>query len=154
MPQSKHLNYYGLSGLFVSLACLASYFILKNKDCTIFTGDDYPKLEIIQIVGTVCGGVLFLLSFFNIAGVLYDIKVIFIAAILAIIAVGVVMFWGAFIAFSQPCTESILGINKSAFTFEKNAFSAEDGHNIAVLILDVISGMMLFSIGLTFGKRL
>ena len=63
------------------------------------------------------------------------------------------MFWGAFIAFSEPCTDSgIFGINSSVF--EKNAFKAEDGHNIAVLVLDVLAGMMLTSIGFTFGKRL
>jgi hypothetical protein len=152
MPQSKHLNYYGMLGLFVALASLASFFILKNKDCTIGTGEDYPKLEIIQITGTICGGVLFLLSFFNIAGILYDIKIIFFAAIVAILIVGGVMFWGAYIAFSQPCVGSILGIN--AALFEKNAFKAEDGHNIAILVLDIVAGLMLFSIGFTFGKRL
>jgi len=152
MPQSKHLNYYGMLGLFVALASLASFFILKNKDCSVLAGEDYPKLEIIQITGTICGGVLFLLSFFNIAGILYDIKILFFAAIVAILIVGGVMFWGAYIAFTQPCTESILGIN--AAVFEKNAFKAEDGHNIAVFVLDIIAGLMLFSIGGTFGKRL
>jgi len=62
------------------------------------------------------------------------------------------MFWGAYIAFSQPCTGTVLGINTAIF--DKNAFQAEDGHNIAVLILDVIAGLMLFSIGGAFGKRL
>jgi len=152
MPQSKHLNYYGFLGLFVALASLASYFILKDKDCKFLTGDEFPKLEAIQIAGTICGGVLFLLSFFNIAGVLYDIKVVFFAVIVAILIVGGVMFWGAFIAFSEPCVESIFGINSAVF--DKNAFKAEDGHNIAVLVLDAIAGMMLFSIGFTFGKRL
>jgi hypothetical protein len=59
---------------------------------------------------------------------------------------------GAYVAFSEPCTELILGIN--AALFEKNAFKAEDGHNIAVFVLDIVAGMMLFSIGFTFGKRL
>jgi uncharacterized membrane protein YjjP (DUF1212 family) len=152
MPQSKHLNYYGMLGLFVALASLASFFILKDKNCTIGAGEDYQKLEIIQITGTICGGVLFLLSFFNIAGILYDIKILFFAAIVAILIIGGVMFWGAYVAFSEPCTELILGIN--AALFEKNAFKAEDGHNIAVFVLDIVAGMMLFSIGFTFGKRL
>lgn len=153
MPQSKHLNYYGFLGLFVALASVASFFILKSKDCTYLTGDDYPKLEIIQITGTIAGAVLFILSFFNIAGVLYDIKILFFAAIVAILIIAGVMFWGAFIAFSEPCTDSgIFGLNSSVF--EKNSFKAEDGHNIAVLVLDVLAGMMLTSIGFTFGKRL
>jgi len=125
---------------------------LKDKNCTIGTGEDYDKLEIIQITGTIAGGVLFLLGFFNIAGVLYDIKVLFFAAIVAILIIAGVMFWGAFIAFSQPCVGTVFGINASLF--DKNAFKAEDGHNIAVLVLDVLAGMMLTSIGFTFGKRL
>jgi len=152
MPQSKHLNYYGFLGLFVALASVASFFILKNKDCTILTGDDYPKLEIIQITGTITGGVLFILSFFNIAGILYDIKILFFAAIVAILVIAGVMFWGAFVAFSEPCKELFLGINSSVF--DKNAFKAEDGANIAIMVLDALAGLMLSSIGFTFGKRL
>ncbi|CAG2107427.1 unnamed protein product [Medioppia subpectinata] len=153
MPQNKHLNYYGFLGLFVALASVASFFILKNKDCTILTGDDYPKLEIIQITGTITGSVLFLLSFFNIAGILYDIKILFFAAIVAILIISGVMFWGAFVAFSEPCT-SFLGLGINSSVFEKNAFKAEDGHNIAIMVLDVLAGLMLSSIGFTFGKRL
>jgi len=152
MPQSKHLNYYGFLGLFVALASVASFFILKNKECSVLTGDEYPKLEIIQITGTIAGVVLFLLSFFNIAGILYDIKILFFAAIVAILIIAGVMFWGAFIAFSEPCVGTLFGINSSVF--EKNAFKAEDGGNIAILVLDVLAGMMLTSIGFTFGKRL
>ncbi|XP_054164385.1 uncharacterized protein LOC128962080 [Oppia nitens] len=153
MPQSKHLNYYGFLGLFVALASVASFFILKNKDCTIGRGEDYADyLEIIQITGTITGGVLFILSFFNIAGVLYDIKILFFAAIVVILGVAGVMFWGAYIAFTEPCTGSILGINSSLF--EKNAVNAKDGHNIAILVLDVLAGLMLTSIGFTFAKRL
>jgi len=153
MPQSKHLNYYGFLGLFVALAALASFFLIRSKNCTILTGSDYDNLEPIHITGIITGGVLFLLGFFNIAGVLYDIKIIFFAVIVAILIVGGVLFWGAYIAFTNPCVDSgVFGINKSVF--DKNAFDANDGHNIGVFVLDIIGGLLLFSIGFTFAKRL
>lgn len=148
MPTSERLNYYGFSGLIAALLSLASYFILKSKDCTI-EGNDYDKLAVIQITGCVCGAVIFLLSFFNIAGKLYDIKVIFIAVVVAIIIVSGVLFWGVYIAFTEPC---VLGIGQ--LLEKKNAFSAEDGHNIAIFILDIVAGLTLLSIGFTFAKRL
>ncbi|KAH9400253.1 hypothetical protein TYRP_001814 [Tyrophagus putrescentiae] len=153
MPASKHLNYYGFLGLFVLLVSVASYFILNNANCTPATMDHYDKLKPIQIAGGVTGAVLFLLSFFNIANVLYDIKILFFVVVVAIIGVSGVMFWGAFIAFSEPCTAKLIGIGFGGLV-NKNAFEAEDKHNIAVMVLDVVAGLMLLSIGGTFAKRL
>ncbi|OTF79929.1 hypothetical protein BLA29_010169 [Euroglyphus maynei] len=151
MPSSKHLNYYGFLGLFVCLATAASFFILKNADCNIGSSQNYDKLSPIQIAGIITGAILFILAFFNIANVLYDIKIVFFLVVIAILGVAGVMFWGAYIAFSEPC-KSFAGINTSLFS--KNAFEAEDGNNIAVMFLDIIAGLMLCSVGFTFAKRL
>ncbi|KAF7491629.1 hypothetical protein SSS_07793 [Sarcoptes scabiei] len=151
MPQSKHLNYYGFLGLFVCLAAVASFFILRNADCSIGSGQNYDKLQPIQIAGIITGAVLFILAFFNIANVLYDIKIIFFLVVIAILGVAGVLFWGAYIAFTEPC-KGFAGLNTSIFS--KNAFEAEDGNNIAVMFLDIIAGLMLCSVGFTFAKRL
>lgn len=153
MPNSKHLNYYGFLGLFVLLVTVASFFILRDADCTLLSQKNYDKLEPIQIAGAITGGILFLLSFFNIANVLYDIKIVFFIVVIAILGVAGVMFWGAYIAFTEPCVSG-LGIGFNTSVFSKNAFDAEDGHNIAVMVLDVLAGLMLLSIGGTFAKRL
>jgi len=152
MPHSERLNYYGFSGLIAALLSIAAYFVLKNKECWV-DGGDYDNLAIIQITGTVCGSVIFLLSFFNIAAKLYDIKVLFFAVVVAIIIVGGVLFWGVYIAFTQPCIQRFKQLS-SLFDDNKNAFSAEDGHNIAIVILDIVAGLTLLSIGFTFAKRL
>jgi len=153
MPQSERLNYYGFSGLIAAVLSIAAYFVLKNKECWV-DGGDYDNLAIIQITGTVCGSVLFLLSFFNIAAKLYDIKVLFFAVVVAIIIVGGVLLWGVYIAFSQPCIQSFKQIGQLFDGNNKNAFSAEDGHNIAIVILDIVAALTILSIGFTFAKRL
>lgn len=151
MPQSKHLNYYGVLGLFVCLATTASFFILRNADCGIGAGENYDKLQPIQIAGMITGGILFILAFFNIANILYDIKIVFFLVVIAILGVAGVLFWGAYIAFSQPCT-SFAGLNTSVLS--KNAFDAEDTNHIIVMFLDILGGLMLCSMGFTFAKRL
>jgi len=152
MPStSRHLNYYGFLALFVCLMTIAGFFILRDANCNILTQKNYDKLEPIQIAGAVTGGVLFLLSFFNIANILWDIKIVFFVVIVAILVMSGIMFWAAYIAFVEPCVSGF-GFNTSLFS--RNAFEAEDGHNIAVFILDLLAGLMLLSIGATFAKRL
>ena len=127
-------------------------FVLRDDKCIPVAKQHFDKLEPIQIAGAITGGVLFILSFLNIANVLYDIKIIFFLVIIAIIVMAGALFFGAYVAFTEPCVASLLGLNSALFS--KNAFEAEDGHNIAVMVLDVIGGLMLLSIGGAFGKRL
>lgn len=136
------------------MATVASFFIIRDANCQVpISGTHYDKLEPIQIAGLITGGILFILSFFNIANVLYDIKIVFFVVIVAILTVAGAMFWGAYIAFSEPCDgRKLFGLNVNAF--KKNVFDSEDGHGIAVMVLDVIAGLMLCSIGFAFGKRL
>ena len=106
---------------------------MRDAACTPISPKHYDKLEPIQIAGAITGGVLFLLSFFNIANILYDIKILFFVVIIAIIGVAGVMFWGAFIAFTEPCKAAVFGLGAGNL-LNKNAFDAEDGHNIAVMV--------------------
>ena len=57
------------------LTSLASYFVLKSNPCSVLVVDD-TKLEIIQVIGTIMGGVLFFLIFSNI---LFDNKAVMFA---------------------------------------------------------------------------
>lgn len=123
---------------------VASFFILEDASCTPVGAKHYDKLEPIQIAGGITGAVLFVLSFFNIANVLYDIKILFFVVVLAIIGVSGVMFWGAFIAFTEPCTTKLAGIGFGGLV-NKNAFEAEDKHNIAVMVCH----LLFFAICLT-----
>jgi len=156
MPQSKHINYYGFLGLFVALATVSSYFLIKEKGCSV---EAYENLQVIHLVGAVCGIILFALGFFNIAGILYDIKIVFFLVIIAIAVIGCAMFWGTYIAFANPCKSAIGGIftdvaGKLGYKEGSNAFQAEDGYNIGVVILDILAGLMLLSTASAFGKRL
>lgn len=115
---------------------LISYFILYNAGCSPLNANHYNMLKPIQIVGSFTGAIIFALSFFNIANVLYDIKILFIGVVIAIIGLSGVMFWGALIAFNEPCTAKLGNIGFSGL-FNKNAFEAEDKHNIAVMVSDL-----------------
>lgn len=152
MPASKHLTYYGSVGLLTLLVTVAAFFILRDNSCVPIGAKNYDKLEPIQIAGAIAGGVLFILSFFNIANVLYDIKIVFFAVIVVILGLAGVMVWGAYIAFTEPCVASVIGLNQSVLS--KNAFDAEAGHNIAVMVLDILAALNLLTIGCTFAKRL
>ena len=68
-----------------------------------------------------------------------------------ILFIGGVMSWGALIAFYEPCV-SIW--EKKRGVFEKNAFEAEDKIKILVMLSDILSAIILKSIGITFAKWL
>jgi hypothetical protein len=53
---------------------LASFFVLKSRSCA---EKDSDELEVIQMIGVIIGTIMFILSFFNIAAILYDFKIIF-----------------------------------------------------------------------------
>lgn len=60
----------------VQAATIGAFLIIENKSCQL---EIYHTLQILHIVAAISGIVLFVTSFFNIAGILRDIKILFLA---------------------------------------------------------------------------
>lgn len=55
---------------------VAAFFIVQKKECQLAAYDD---LQIFHVVAGICGVVVFVASFVNIAGMLHEIKILFLA---------------------------------------------------------------------------
>jgi hypothetical protein len=75
------------------------------------------------------------------------------------------MFWGAFKALLQVCTfekyyerNFQLLKNSTRFKFDETSiehfFERRYGHNIVLFIFDLTSGLMIWTIGYTFRRRM
>lgn len=174
----RHCNVYGFLGAFTAVSidtyqnyrcynhhhhrkhhqqitCAVAYFIVNSKGEECFR--DYDKLQYFHMVGIVGGIVLCICGVFNIAGMLYDIIILFYVATLAVVALGVVQAYAAYYTFPRPCMPALgflpfdsgLGLNS-----DRNVFSAEDGKMIGVFILDICSALMFLSASGNFFRRM
>jgi len=162
MPQSKRLNYYGFFGLSVALISIASYFVLLTRSCA---EEDFSQLEDIEIIGTIVGTIVCVISFFNVAEKLYNRKCIFYLIVAVFVALGCLMHFGAFKSILKSCTIKMyyernyeLLKNSTRFQFDEtqvdNWFQRKYGHNIVLFVFNFTSGILLWIIAYTFRRRL
>jgi len=157
MPSSmnKHCNAYGGLAFFTAVAAAISWLLVNQKACQL---DAYNTLQLFHIAIAICGIVLFVLAFFNFAGIIYDTVILFYAAFIAILVIAVVAFYAAYVSFRNPCMSAVEGlINidiKSAIQGkDANIFSAEDPAMITVFVLDLLAGLLLLSASGAFHRR-
>ena len=120
---------------------------------------DYDKLQYFHMVGIVGGIVLCICGIFNIAGLLYDIIILFYVATLVIVALGAVQAYAAWYTFPRPCMPAlgfipVDGLFGTGSGKDRNVFSAEDGKMIGVFILDICSALMFLSASGNFFRRM
>lgn len=108
----------------------------------------FENLQILHYIAIVVGIVLFVLSFFDFAGILYEIKLVFIAASLGLFAVACMMFYATVMAFKLACPGSVLGISLNS----SNVFEAHDETGIAIVVLDAISALLLLGAAISFSR--
>lgn len=89
---------------------------------------------------------LFVLSFFDFAGLLSEISLVFIAAVIGIFTVAAMMFYAAYADFYMACN-SLVG-----FITQNNVIEGNDKIGITVMVLDVISALLLISAAISFSR--
>lgn len=130
-----------------------AYFIVNSKGEECFR--DYDKLQYFHMVGIVGGIILCICGIFNIAGLLFDIIILFYVATIVIIALGAVQAYAAWYTFPRPCMPALGFLPfDGGFGKDRNVFSAEDGKMIGVFILDICSSLMFLSASGNFYRRM
>lgn len=106
-----------------------------------------------HFIAIIVGVVLFVLSFFDFAGLLYEIKLLFVVATIAIFSAGAVMFYATYMAFHMSCKSAFNSVFDTANLLgSKNVIEASDEVGIAIMVLDLLSACMLISAAISFSR--
>lgn len=95
-----------------------------------------------------------MLSFFDFAGLLYEVALLFYVAVIGIIASSFGMAYATYLAFNMSC-KSFGGtvFDGSSILGRKNVIEAEDAVGITITTLNLISALLLFSAAISFARR-
>lgn len=99
------------------------------------------------------GVVLFVLSFFDFAGVLYEVSLLFIVAAIGIFASGAMMFYATYMAFHMHC-KSAFGtfFDTTSLSGARNVIEANDQVGISIFVLDLIAACLFISAAISFSR--
>lgn len=107
----------------------------------------------LHYVAIIVGVVIFVLSFFDFAGVLYEISLLFVAAVIGIFAAGAMMLYATYIAFHMSCKSAFNSVFDTAnLTGSKNVIEAGDEIGITIMVLDLICACLLISAAISFSR--
>jgi len=150
---AKYCNSYGFTAGIAAAAMVAAFFIVQKKECQLSA---YDNLQILHVVAGICGVVVFVTSFVNIAGMLHEIKLLFIAAVLVIFGIGCSMFYATYLSFVSPCVSLVSGLiplSKDLLADKPNVVKSEDTEMIIVTCLDLLAALLLIGAAISFQRR-
>lgn len=104
-----------------------------------------------HMIAIVVGAVLFVLSFFDFASVLYEVSLLFLLACVAIFASAAMMIYTTYMTFHISCRsfgENIFG----ALSGNRNVIEAGDQVGITIMSLDLICALLLISAAISFSR--
>lgn len=104
-------------------------------------------------IAIIVGVVLFVLSFFDFAGILYEVTVLFLVASLALFASGAMMLYATYMAFHMSCKSALGSVFDTANLLgAKNVIEANDEYGIAIMVLDLLCACLLISAAISFSR--
>ena len=116
-------------------------------------GTDADHLQMFHYIAIIVGVVIFVLSFFDFAGILYDVKLLFVTAVLAIFAAGAMMVYATYIAFNMSCKSAFNSVfDTASLTGQKNVIEANDEVGISIVVLDLVAALLLISAAISFSR--
>lgn len=155
----KHCNSYGFSGGFAAICAAISWYLVQDRSCKInvthlFSETFNPEhLQMFHYIAIIVGVVVFVLSFFDFAGVLYEITLLFVAAVIGIFASGAMMLYATYMAFHMSCKSAFNSVFDTANLLgNKNVIEAQDEVGIAIMVLDLICALLLISAAISFSR--
>ena len=104
-------------------------------------------------IAAIMGAVLFVLSFFDFAGLLADITLLFVTAVIGIFASGGMMLYATYMAFHMSCKSAFNSVFDTANLLgNKNVIEAHDEAGITIMVLDLICALLLISAAISFSS--
>lgn len=125
-------------------------FLLRSNHKSRFQ-TDRDHLQMFHYIAIIVGVVLFVLSFFDFAAILYEVTILFLVASLGIFASGAMMLYATWMDFHMSC-KSIFDTSNLLGT--KNPIEANDEVGITIMVLDTICASLLISAAISFSKKL
>lgn len=110
-------------------------------------------LQMFHYIAVIVGVVIFVLSFFDFAGVLADVTLLFVMAVLGIFATSAMMLYATYMAFHMSCKSAFNSVFDTANLLgSKNVIEANDEVGISIMVLDLISALLLISAAISFSR--
>lgn len=104
-------------------------------------------------IAIIVGVVIFVLSFFDFAGVLYEVTLLFILAVVGIFASGAMMLYATYMAFKMSCKSALGNIfDTASLGGATNVIEAHDEIGISIMVLDLICALSLISAAISFSR--
>lgn len=156
----NHCNSYGFSGGFAAICAAISWYLVQDRSCKInivhvLSETFKPEhLQMFHYIAIIVGVVLFVLSFFDFAGILYEITLLFVLAAIGIFASAAMMLYATYMAFHMSCKSAFnSGFDTaSLFSGAKNVIEANDEVGIVIMVLDLLCACMLISAAISFSR--
>lgn len=158
----KHKNWYGYMAFGAFILILINYLLIENRACKYSIANGGNNFDLIQgfhMTALIVSIIVFILSYFNFAVIIYDFKLLFYtAAMLIFLCVGMLIYNFVAIIYA-PCkslgTGSFLSkIDASAILDgQTNIFGANDGIGITIFFFDILAAALLFFAGRSFYQR-
>lgn len=126
-----------------------------NLSLTIESQPVEPEhLQMFHYIAIIVGVVLFVLSFFDFAGILYEVTLLFVVAAIGIFASAAMMLYATYMAFHMSCKSAFnSGFDTaSLFSGAKNVIEANDEVGIVIMVLDLLCACMLISAAISFSR--
>lgn len=156
---------YGYLSLAAFILVLINYIMIKERTCQISLANGYQNFDLIQsfhMTTLMVAIIVFILSYFNFALVIYDFKLLFYASAALIFVCSAFLIYSAIAIVSSPCVSSdfafannfLLLFDSSLFNPDAtNIFSAGDGIGITVFFFDLAAAVLMFFAGRRFYQR-
>lgn len=104
-------------------------------------------------IAIIVGVVLFVLSFFDFAGILYEVTLLFVAASIGIFASAAMMLYATYMTFHMSCKSAFNGfLDTASLAGAKNVIEANDEVGIIIMVLDLLCACMLISAAISFSR--
>lgn len=104
-------------------------------------------------IAIIVGVVLFVLSFFDFAGILYEVTLLFLVASIGIFASAAMMLYATYMAFHMSCKSAFNSVFDTANLLgAKNVIEANDEVGITIMVLDLLCACMLISAAISFSR--
>jgi hypothetical protein len=153
----SHCNSYGFSGGFAAVCAAIAWYLVQDRSCKINIANMFSdqfnsdNLQMFHYVAIIVGAILFVLSFFDFASVLYEVRLLFLFAILGILASGGAMLYATYVAFHVSCKSAFNNILDTV-SGDKNVIEAQDEVGISIMVLDLIAALLLISAAISFSR--
>lgn len=155
---------YGYLALGAFVLLLINYLMIKERSCQFSLVNGFQNYDLIQsfhLTALIVAIIVFVLSYFNFAMVISDLKLLFYTSAGLIFICSGMLIYNAIAITTAPCVSistqfgGLIQILGAAPLIEgqTNIFSARDGVGITVFFFDIVAAGLLFFAGRKFYQR-